>query len=137
MPFSPSTTTSRQSLAVAATIAIRLARAELAEALHISDKTRVFPNPRPASKSQIVQSPSGGSWFGRAITSQPVSSADARPVANELTLTPPRVAPAVLRSTARYRRPAGAAPPPRPHAPRDMAATRHRAPQSPRCIVGL
>ena len=84
IPLSPSTITSRVSAAVAATMAIRLVCPEDAQALAISLRTRVLPNPRPANNSQILQSPSGGSRFDRAVTCQPVSSADASPVANAL-----------------------------------------------------
>src|SRR6516162_11844287 len=94
MPDSPSTTTSRQSDAVAATIAIRLASPEVAHALAISLNVRVLPKPRPARSSHIAQSPGGGSWFGRATVSQPYSSASASWLA-KLVINDPRLITAI------------------------------------------
>jgi hypothetical protein len=42
---------------------------EIAQRLAISANTRVFPKPRPARSNQIDQSPGGGSWLCRAVTS--------------------------------------------------------------------
>src|SRR6185312_12177888 len=74
-PDSPSTMTSRASPAVAATSASRFARPERTSSAMNSAPLRVLPNPRPASRSHVVQSPPGASWFGRAQKRQSYSSA--------------------------------------------------------------
>src|SRR3990167_7161637 len=69
MPEGPSTMTSRTSAAVGPTSPSLPAFPAITRRRVVSDPVLVFPNPRPANRSQIVQSPFGGSWFGRAIFS--------------------------------------------------------------------
>src|SRR5882724_11678931 len=75
MPVAPSTIVSRASVAVGATSAMRPARPASTSAWVNSAPVRVFPKPRPASTSQIVQSRGGGSCEGRARKRQSVASA--------------------------------------------------------------
>ncbi len=70
MPLSPSIITSRTSLAVGPTSAMRLEPRRSTFWRTRSAPVRVLPNPRPASTSQVRQSPSGASCFGRAQNSQ-------------------------------------------------------------------
>ena len=65
-PLWPSTIVSRTSAAVAPTRAIRPAAPDSIRRRTHSAAARVFPAPRPISKSQVRQSPSGGRWLARA-----------------------------------------------------------------------
>ncbi len=67
MPLSPSTMTSRASLASSATSAIRATAPLSACSLTHSEPVRVLPKPRPAKIPQVVHhSPAGSVWFWRA-----------------------------------------------------------------------
>ena len=73
MPLSPSTIVSLASAAVGAMSARRLHFPVSTRCLASSAPSRVLPYPRPARQSHTLQSPSGGSWFGLAHTSQSYS----------------------------------------------------------------
>lgn len=64
-PAGPSISTSRTSAAVRATMAPGPIPSAACARAH-STIVRVLPNPRPASSSQVAQSPAGGSWLARA-----------------------------------------------------------------------
>jgi hypothetical protein len=74
MPLSPSTITFLASAAVGATRASRRAVRAVARTRISSAPVRVLPNPRPARSSHTRQSPSGGSWLGRAQNAQSKSN---------------------------------------------------------------
>ena len=71
--------TSRASAAVGATRAMRRTLLDSAWARTHSAPVRVLPQPRPARTSQTSQSPSGGTWEGRAQVGQSHSRASAAP----------------------------------------------------------
>src|ERR1700730_5926883 len=74
-PLSPSTMTSRASAAVGATSAIRRRRWWMTWSRIHSAPLRVLPKPRPASSSQVRQSPFGACWLRRPHQPQSCSIA--------------------------------------------------------------
>ena len=70
MPDSPSIITSRTSPGVRLIKANRRRPPRRTWSITHSAIARVLPEPRPAMNAQTSQSPSGGSWSGRAIPSQ-------------------------------------------------------------------
>ena len=70
MPLSPSTMTSRAEPASIDTNAPRDSGSIRACLMTHSAPALDLPNPRPAMSIQIVQSPMGASWLGRAHVSQ-------------------------------------------------------------------
>lgn len=69
MPLSPLTMMSRASSAVAP-IRLTYCSPALIQYRTVSTPVRVFPNPRPAWMSQVVQSPEGIACSGRRHSSQ-------------------------------------------------------------------